>query len=164
MAQLNVTPVAIPARGKAALERDLPLVLRDRSLADAGWSRLDDLTLCIPLWSLGGDFYLLRLQFHCYPEWPPGTLFVNPITRDYRFPDDKRWLPTIEAPHLRVHADYANSKKQLICNSTTCEFYEVRHGLDDQNHIWDEKQHNFNHTLFTITQALQSEHYKGRQS
>ena len=51
--------------------------------------------------------------------------------------------------------------RQLICNSTTLEFYDVRHSVQAQ-HIWDASRHNFNHTLFTITEAMRH-YYKGRQ-
>lgn len=164
MAALNEMPVPVPARGIAALERDLPIITRGCTVEDLGWCRPDDLTLFIPLWSREGHFYLLRLQFHCYPDWPPSAQFVNPRTGAYVFGEDKIWLPTIQAPHLAVHADYSNTKKQLICNSSTLEFYELRHGLDKPEHIWNSETMNFNHTLSTIRQALRSEHYVGRQS
>lgn len=161
MANVNETPVPDPARGAAALERDIPIVLGGRPLETAGWVRVNDLTLCIPLWSTGADFFLLRLQFHCYPVWPPSAQFVNPLTKEYKISEDARWLPKIEAPHLQVHPNYSNTNKQLICNSSTLEFYEVRHGLDKPEHVWNETTQNFNHTLFTITEALRN-HYKGR--
>jgi len=164
MAAVNETPVAAPARGIEALERDLPVVLRGRPVEEAGWCRFDDLTLLIPLWSIAFDFYLLRLQFHCYPEWPPSAQFVNPVTKEYKVGHDTIWLPSIEAPHIRVHADYSGQKRQLICNSSTLEFYEVRHGLDHPDHIWRSDRQNFNHTLSTISHALQREYYRGRQS
>ncbi len=163
MASVNETPVPDPARGIQALERDLIVVLRNRSVKEVGWCRSNDLTLLIPLWSTGFDFYLLRLQFHCYPEWPPSAQFVNPVTTEYRAGEDVTWLPLVEAPHIRVHADYSNSKRQLICNSSTLEFYELRHGLDNPDHIWRPESQNFNHTLATIAQALQGDHYRGRQ-
>lgn len=165
MARANETPVPDPARGKAGLERDLPVVLAGRSLTDAGWVKINDLTLCIPLWSAAGDFFLLRLQFDCYPAWPPSAQFVNPLTKEYTFPDDARWLPKIEAPHLQVHPNYNHNGggKQLICNSSTLEFYEVRHGLDKEEHMWNEGRDNFNHTLFTIKDAL-LRYYKGRHA
>ncbi|MDA9504961.1 hypothetical protein XI09_09670 [Bradyrhizobium sp. CCBAU 11386] len=161
MANANETPVPDPARGGEALERDLPLALKGRTLEEAGWCRIDGLTLCVPLWSPSADFFLLRLQFHCYPEWPPSAQFVNPITKDYKLGDDDRWLPNIEAPHLRVHPNYNDQKRQLICNSTTLEFYNLRHPVEAR-HVWDPERHNFNHTLFTITEAMRL-YYRGRQ-
>src|SRR5205823_2646053 len=101
------TPIPDPARGAEAFERDLPLVLKGRTLEEAGCSKIDSVTLCMPLWSPSGDFFLLRLQFHCYPEWPPSALFVNPLTKDYKIGEDERWLPRIEAPNLQVHANYS---------------------------------------------------------
>lgn len=160
MANANETPVPDPARGAEALERDLSLVLKGRTLEEAGWCRIDGLTLCVPIWSTSADIFLLRLQFHCYPEWPPSALFVNPITRDYKVGEDERWLPRIEAPHLHVHPNYNGQNGQLICNSATLEFYTVRHSVEAQ-HIWNPSRHNFNHTLFTITEAMRH-HYKGR--
>jgi hypothetical protein len=40
------------------------------------------------------DLYLLRLVFDHYPKGPPSAQFINPITMNYAFPDDVRWVPT----------------------------------------------------------------------
>ena len=160
MAALNADPVPNLPAGIARLERDLPDVLAGRTLEQAGWVQPTRSSLCIPTWSKTFDFFLLRLTFECYPEWPPSALFVNPITKIYEG-KDIMWLPKIEAPHLKTHANYADRHGQVICNSSTLEFYKVGHGLGDAGHIWNES-YTFQHTLHTITDALRSSFYLGR--
>lgn len=161
MANLTDIPSPNIPAGIAALDAHLPAVLEGKTLADIGWSRVSPYTLCIPLWAMQQDFYLLRLQFDCYPEWPPGAQFVNPITKNYEKEKDVCWLPVIEAPNLRVHKDY-QGQGQLICNSSTCEFYKVRHALDKPEHIW-KSTYTFMHTLSTIRHAMYAS-YSGRMS
>src|SRR5690348_14341481 len=101
MARPGEEPVPnTPARAQAALEADLPRVLRGRTLEEAGWKRPDALTLLVPLAGEREDGtvdeFLLRLQFGYYRDWPPSAQFVNPETGTYRYPDDVRWLPRIE--------------------------------------------------------------------
>src|SRR6266496_4143176 len=112
MARMNTNPVPVaPADAIAALEEDLPVVLKGRTLEDVGWKRLDPLTLLVPM--VGerpgqpDDPYLLRLGFGYYREWPASALFVNPETNDYRLGEDTKWLPKIEGTNeIAVHADY----------------------------------------------------------
>lgn len=167
MAKMNVDPVPVPpADAIAALEEDLPKVLKGRTLEEAGWTRLDPLTLLVPLVggppSVAGDSYLLRLGFGYYRDWPPSALFVNPETKDYQVGRDSKWLPRVEGwNELHVHADY-NGTGQLICCSNTLEFYKVRHGMEAK-HLWDPGRQNFASTLRAIEWALRSTYYKGRQ-
>lgn len=163
MAAANQTPVANPARGIESFARDLAVVLAGKALDDLSWARPDDLTLFIPMQSRAADLFLLRLQFQFYPEWPPSAIFVNPLTRNYVIGADAVWLPKINAPHLQVHQNYAGKDRQLICNSSTVEFYELGHSVE-QRHVWNEQTSNFALTIHTINSALRGEHYGGRQS
>jgi hypothetical protein len=166
MAQAGTTPVlATPSDAIAAFERDLPKALKNRTLEEAGWHRLDDMTLLVPLQGrqVNGtiDSYLLRMGFACYPEWPPSTLFVNPQTLSYDKAKDQCWLPKIEAcSEIAVHTDYQNHG-QLICCSLTLEFYAILHGVQPE-HVWNSQKHNFAATINQIDWALRSQFYKGR--
>ena len=162
-------PVAVnPREATQALDEDLPKVLKGRTVADAGWRRPDPLTLLIPLWATAPtgshDFYLLRLHFGYYRDWPPSAQFVNPRTLTYSIGSDTLWLPKIEGcSELRIHSAYDHSgrKLQLICCSNTLEFYEVRHGVKQQ-HLWNGKTLNFAATLNAICRGLGPAYYKGR--
>ena len=167
MAQMNMEPTAArPADAIAALDEDLPKVLKGKTLEEAGWTRPDLLTLLVPLNGGRGDTvdnYLLRLGFGYYREWPPSAQFVNPETQVFEVGKDEKWLPKIEGwNELHVHADY-NGTGQLICCSNTLEFYKVRHGMEAK-HLWDSERQNFAAALAAIRWALQSAYYKGRQA
>jgi len=168
MAQAKTAPVlATPSDAIAAFERDLPKALKNRTLEEAGWRRLDDMTLLVPLWAPKtnglSDEYLLRLGFAYYPGWPPSALFVNPKTLSYDKAKDKCWLPKIEGcPEIATHIDYMN-RGQLICCSLTLEFYNVLHDVKPE-HLWDSKKHNFAATINQIDWALRSPFYKGRHA
>lgn len=163
-------PIPDPSRGADALREHLPKVLQGRTLDEAGWHQPDLLTLLIPLFAQcegqAADFYLLRLQFNYYPEWPPSAQFVNPQTLKYAGPADKKWLPAIDGTdEIRVHDNYShgNQSIQLICSSITLEFYLVQHGINKPEHIWDGKRQNFNATLTAVRRGLQKPFYKGPQ-
>jgi hypothetical protein len=73
------------------------------------------------------DLYLLKLVFDHYPKGPPSAQFINPLTMNYTIPNDVRWVPKCEnAPDIHFHPNY-NNVVQLICSSTTLEFYKVNH-------------------------------------
>lgn len=167
MAATGVTPIPDPNRGRAALQRDLVKVLRSRGLEELGWQQPNDLTLLIPMTAQGAnaanDEYLLRLHFDCYPEWPPSALFVNPETFNYEHrPEDVVWLPRIEGnQQIAVHQNYSQ-RSQLICCSTTLEFYLMNHSVKAE-HVWDANRQNFNATISAIRHGLCPLFYKGRQ-
>jgi hypothetical protein len=167
MARAGQDPVPnTPGRAQTALEADLPVVLRGRTLEEVGWQRPDPLTLLVPLVGVREDKttdeFFLRLQFGYYPDWPASAQFVNPDTRAFRHPDDVRWLPRIEGTNeIAVHANYDN-RLQLICASVTLEFYIVRHGVAERL-VWDPKLQNFSATLAAIERGLKQPFYKGRQ-
>jgi hypothetical protein len=166
MATVGGIPIPDPAKGIEALERDLKIVLGERDVGSVGWARPDTLTLLVPLFAAtSADFYLLRLNFVCYPDWPPSAQFVNPQSLRYDGVVDKKWLPKIEGTNeIAIHPEYDNGGKkiQLICCSYTLEFYEVRHGVEER-HLWDSKVHTFNATLGAIRRCLVSAFYKGPQ-
>lgn len=172
MAAIGVEPVPnTPAAAKRALARDLPRVLKGRTLAEAGWHQPDDLSLLLPMWALGDegvrDEYRLRLGFGYYPDWPPSAQFVNPDTAQYVHPVDVRHLPRIEGtPEIQVHANYDQTGRfgvsQLICASVTLEFYVIRHQVKP-DHLWDPSKHNFAATINGIAHWLKPPYYKGRQ-
>ena len=166
MAQMNTDPVVVPpAEAIAALDEDLVKVLKGQTVEAAGWTRLDPLTLLVPVTGGRGeacDEYLLRLGFGYYRVWPPSALFVNPQTKTYEVGKDDRWLPRIEGCNeVHVHANY-DGKGQLICCSNTLEFYMVRHGMEAK-HLWNPERQNFAATLGAIRWALRSPYYTGRQ-
>ena len=166
MAEAGKLPSPDPAAGLAALEADLPKVLRGRGLEEAGWFRFDPLTLLIPLFGRkadgAGDFYLLRMNFSYYPEWPPSCQFVNPTNGYYDVTKDSKWVPHIEDPNneIAIHERFNNTELQLICCSATLEFYQVLHSVQPQ-HVWDRNQQNFAASLAAIRRALRPPFYKG---
>lgn len=163
-------PVPVPATPSdaiAALDADLPKVLRGRALADAGWHRLDPLTLIVPMWGRrpggGADFFLLKMGFGYYRAFPPSAQFVNPKTLDYRPSEDAAWLPRIEGTNeIQVHPNYHSDCPQLICCSFTLEFYRVRHSVEPQ-HLWQPATLNFAATLNAIERGLHG-YYAGRHA
>lgn len=163
---MNATPpIQDVHAGREAFDRHLERYLDGRTLGDLGWARPDDLTLLVPMFgtlSSGQlDFYLLRLFFDCYPRFPPRAKFVNPITLDYDPARDTMWMPRSEGPpELGFHTDY-NGLGQLICSSTTAEFYEVQHSVDPA-HVWSEERHSFMSTIAVIRKGLSPAHYRGR--
>lgn len=168
MAAIGVDPVPnTPSAAKRVFEEHLAKVLRGRALADLGWSRLDDLTLLVPLRaereSGQVDDFLLRLGFGYYPDWPPSAQFVNPTTHQYVYPDDVSHLPRISGTNeIAVHARY-DRVGQLICASVTLEFYQIRHGVNPE-HLWDPTKQNFAATINAIAHWLRPPYYKGRQT
>jgi hypothetical protein len=156
-----------PADAAAALDDDLPVVLKGASLDDVEWMRPDPLTLVVPLIGgrpgTAGQLYFLKLNFGYYRAWPPSALFVNPMSLQYDKTKDKIWLPNISGcQEIAVHPDY-QEKGQLICCSSTLEFYMVGHGVEAK-HMWDPKSQNFAATINAIRRALRSDFYKGRQT
>lgn len=171
MARAKQVPVPnTPVRAQAALDADLPLVLRGRTLAEVGWTQPDPLTLLVPLFGTCADGthddYLLRLNFLYYPDWPPSALFVNPKTKSFRHPEDLAWLPRVDGKgEISVHAQYdipGGGKTQLICASVTLEFYQVLHDVKECM-VWDHQRQNFAATLAAVERALRQPHYHGRQ-
>lgn len=159
-------PVQDIHAGREAFQRDLQSILKDSTLNDRGWSKPDDLTLLVPMLVENPqqgqvDLYLLRLFFDHYPKGPPSAQFINPITMTYTYPDDVRWVPKCEnAPDIHFHPTYG-SGGQLICSSTTLEFYKVNHEVQPE-HVWDPGRMNFNTTLAAIRRGLAPAYYKGR--
>jgi hypothetical protein len=164
VAQAGVDPVpSTPTLAIEALEKDLKKVLKGKTLEEVGWERPDPLTLLLPMVGVREDgtedCYLLRLHFAYYPEWPPSALFVNPETRSYQYPQDEKYLPEIVGNEIKMHANY-NNKQQLICCSTTLEFYLVRHGVKPE-HVWDKSHQNFWATISAIKRGLKFPIYRG---
>jgi len=154
----------IPA-GMEAFRRDLQAVLKDATLTDKGWAMPDDLTLLVPMLAQNPqgtvDLYLLRLFFDHYPKAPPSAQFVNPITLSYKYPEDVSWVPRSEgAQDIGFHTNYCGSG-QLICSSTTLEFYKVNHSVNAE-HVWNPERMNFLATLAAIKRGLVPSFYRGR--
>lgn len=154
--------------GREAFQRDLQAVLKESTLADRGWSQPDDLTLLVPMLVENAaqgqvDLYLLKLVFDHYPKGPPSAQFINPLTMNYTFPNDVRWVPKCEsAPDVHFHPNY-KSGAQLICSSSTLEFYKVNHDVKPE-HVWDPQRMNFLTTLAAIRRGLAPPYYKGRST
>jgi len=166
MAQASVRPIANVQLGREKLEQHLPLVLGDQSLEQRGWTRLNAVTLVVPVHAGldGADDFFLRLGFEYYGEWPPTACFVNPVTLSFAPDGDLYWLPVmIGDPGFAVHAKHAyeNQTNQLICCSFTADFYLILHSVQPE-HIWDCKRYNFGATIHRVERALRSEFYKGR--
>lgn len=168
MGKAGAAPTIDLGAGRAALDADLPRVLRalDASnLDELGWTRPNALTLVVPLegrHDSAVDRFTLRLGFHAYPSWPPGAQFVNPATLAYDGAGDRVHVPRLVSPECHTHVDYQKSngeKIQLICCSATQEFYDVLHPVDPA-HEWRDGS-TFLTTFFAIQRALKS-HYQGR--
>lgn len=155
--------VSTPAEAIAALEADLPLVLRGRTLEEVGWKRPDPLTLLVPLSASRGDQadeYLLKLGFGYYRAWPPSAQFVNPATLTFVKGKDNCWLPRISDPKSEIATHAEHQGVQLICCSVTLEFYLVGHGFKPE-HGWDPSVQNFAATLNAIERGLKAPLYGG---
>jgi hypothetical protein len=173
MVKAGESPSMDPSAGLAALEEDLPKVLRfleAPTIEALGWSRPNKLNLLIPMTAERGrivDNYTLRLAFHGYRRYPPGAQFVNPETLRYDYPLDQIHVPKLTSQECHTHVAYPrpgnpDEKIQLICCSATYEFYEVLHGVNDENHLWRE-----NYTFYTTVVALMramASSYQGRFS
>jgi hypothetical protein len=168
VAAIGVAPIVDLQAGLAALEEDIPRVLKIEgasSLEELGWSRPNKLVLLVPITGTRAgqtDAYLLRLGFQAYRKWPPSAQFVNPETQGYRYPEDQHHVPMLTSPECHAHAAFANttgSPRQLICCSVTLEFYEVQHGVHP-HHLWRETD-TFFRTITAIRKAFAS-FYQGR--
>lgn len=168
MAKANEQPALDVIAGAAALDEDLPRVLRlmeADSIEELGWTRLNRITLLIPMSGVHQDKkddYLLRLGFQAYRKWPPSAQFVNPETLGYAHPKDQHFVPRLTSPECHTHCAYNNPRGgtlQLICCSATLEFYEVLHGVKPE-HVWRESETFFS-TLAAIQKAMTS-FYVGR--
>lgn len=162
---ISPMPVQDVHAGREALRRDLGRYLSGTSLTEKGWSQPDDLTLLIPIFASVGpgqsDLYLLKLVFDHYPKGPPSAQFVNPLTLEYKYPQDVMWVPKSESmPLIQFHPNY-NNNQQLICSSSTLEFYKVNHDVADA-HVWSEERMNFMTTVAAIRAGLAPAYYKGR--
>lgn len=159
-------PVQDIHAGRDAFLCDLQSILKDDTLTDRGWAKPDDLTLLVPMQVEnplhgGADLYLLKLFFDHYPKGPPSAQFINPLTMTYVYPDDLRWVPRCEgATDIHFHPNY-NNAGQLICSSSTLEFYKVNHAVEPQ-HVWDPQRMNFLTTLTAIRRGLAPAYYRGR--
>lgn len=171
MAKANEKPVLDLQAGAAALDADIPRVLRvmeASSLEELGWSRPSRLSLLVPMMGkIDGktDEYMLRLGFQAYRTWPPSAQFVNPSTLAFDRTEDLHHIPKLTSGECQTHANYqenASGKKiQLICCSATLEFYDVLHGVADE-HVWRDTD-TFLTTINAIQRAFVS-HYNGRFS
>lgn len=153
--------------GREAFARDLGLALKGASLAERSWAVPNDLTLLVPLFAHSSagtcDAYLLKLFFDHYDSGPPSAQFINPLTMSYALPDDVKWVPRIEGhPSIAFHTNYSN-QGQLICSSTTLEFYKVNHSVEER-HIWRRGEMNFLTTISAIKAGLAQPFYKGRSA
>lgn len=151
--------------GREAFARDLEKVLKGASPAERGWASPNDLTLLVPLFAEAPsgaiDFYLLKLFFDHYSSGPPSAQFVNPVTLTYSYPNDVCWVPRSEGhPSIAFHTNY-DQKLQLICSSTTLEFYKVNHSVEER-HVWRSGQMTFLTTISAIKSGLAKPYYKGR--
>lgn len=166
MAAKGQRPVmANPLAARAAFEHDLAVVLGGRQVAEAGWTRPDDLALLVPVTGYMQNQpqnppFTLKLEFRHYPEWPPSAQFVNPATKLFNRQTDLYWLPRIESDEIRTHSDYGDQHIQLICCSVTLEFYDVLHEVDDR-FVWKHPRQTFAATLNQIVWGL-GHHYNGR--
>jgi hypothetical protein len=168
MARANAPPTMDAMAGAAALDQDLPRVLRalDAVSLDAlGWSRPNRLSLIVPMTGvhLGkSEAFTLKLAFQAYRTWPPSAQFVNPETLAYNYPIDRQHVPILTSPGCHSHPEYdkpGGGKMQLICCSATLEFYEVLHSVQPE-HVWRDTD-TFLTTIDAIQKALAS-HFGGR--
>mgnify|MGYP001548397211 CR=1 FL=1 len=161
-------PIQDVHAGREAFARDLESALKGASPCERGWAMPNDLTLLVPLFASNSagscDAYLLKLFFDHYSNGPPSAQFVNPLTLSYSFPGDVVWVPHIEGNvSIAFHTNFNNNQNQLICSSTTLEFYKVNHGVDEK-HIWHAGQMTFLSTISAIKAGLAQPYYKGRST
>lgn len=169
MAKANELPTLDVQTGAAALDEDIPRVLRllgASSIEELGWSRPNKLKLLVPMCGVfrgEKEEYTLRLGFQAYRRWPPSAQFVNPATLDYVYPQDQHFVPKLTSPECRTHIAYPRDAQgstiQLVCCSATLEFYDVLHGVEP-HHIWRETDTFFS-TIIAIQKAFVS-FYEGR--
>jgi len=168
MAKANQQPTVDVQAGLAALDADIPRVLRAldaASLESLGWSRPSKLSLLLPMSGTFQDVtddYVLRLGFEAYRTWPPSAQFVNPQSLGYIWPQDQPVVPKLVSPECQTHPAYerpGGGKIQLVCCSATLEFYEVMHSVDP-HHVWSEDS-SFLATIVAIQKAFSSA-YQGR--
>jgi len=101
MAKANELPTLDVQAGAAALDEDIPRVLRvlgASSIEELGWSRPNKLKLFVPMCGVcqgEKEEYTLRLGFQAYRRWPPSAQFVNPVTLDYAYPQDQHFVPKL---------------------------------------------------------------------
>lgn len=160
-------PVQDIHAGREAFARDLEIALKGASPAERGWAVPNDLTLLVPLFARTADgnmdAYLLKLFFDHYSNGPPSAQFVNPLTLSYSYLDDVMWVPYIEGhPDIAFHANY-NNERQLICSSTTLEFYKVNHSVREE-HVWRTGEMTFLATIAAIKVGLLPPFYKRRST
>jgi hypothetical protein len=158
VAQANAEPQIDLQAGLAAIEEDLPRVLRAldmTSIEDLGWTRPNKLTLLVPM---AGQFqgktedFLLKLGFQAYRSWPPSAQFVNPETQHYVQGQDRHHIPILTSSECHTHPEYGKpggGSVQLICCSATLEFYDVRHSVQPEHHWRD------TFTFLTTINAIQ---------
>lgn len=168
MAKANERPTVDVQAGLAALEEDIPRVLKvldAASLEELGWSRPNKLTLLVPMTGVyqeKTDEFVLRLGFTAYRTWPPSAQFVNPATMTYEHPTDQHHIPKLTSPECHTHAAYPSpggGTMQLICCSATLEFYDVLHGVEE-HFVWRDTD-TFYTTIMAIRRAFTS-YYQGR--
>jgi hypothetical protein len=171
VAQANVMPTQDLQAGAAALDEDIPRVLRlmdASSLEELGWSRPSRLSLLVPMvgtYQGNENKFLLRLGFQAYRKWPPSARFVNPETASFVYPQDQCFVPKLTSSECHTHIAYRQNAQaapiQLICCSATLEFYEVLHQVKPE-HLWRETD-TFLTTIMAIRKAMTS-FYGGRFS
>lgn len=169
MAKANEQPTLDVQAGAAALDEDIPRVLKlfsASSLEELGWSRPNRLSLLIPMigtYLEKEDEYLLRLGFQAYRRWPPSAQFVNPASLAYVYPQDQHFVPKLTSPECHTHIAYQQKPHvtsiQLICCSATLEFYDTLHSVQP-DHVWRESDTFF--TTITAIQKAMASFYQGR--
>lgn len=171
MPRLDTRPTMDLAAGREVLKSTLPHVLnalRAPDLESLGWHKPNENTLLIPMrGSYGGkeDDYLLKLHFRTGREWPPSAQFVNLDTLTYDPAKDQGFLPKLQSNQCNMHSAYETPDHrtiQLICCSATFEFYDVLHGIDNQDLLWKDTD-TFLVTISAIERAMSS-HYHGRMA
>ena len=166
MGRVGEEPVPnTPAQAATALEAHLPVVLRGRTLEEAGWKRPDPLTLLIPVIGIcEGPARRLRAapSLRLLPRLAARCPVCEPRDGGVPLPRRCARLPRVEGTNeIAVHVYYDN-RLQLVCASVTLEFYQVRHGVVPHL-VWDANVQNFAATLAAVERGLRPPYYKGRQ-
>lgn len=137
-----------------------------------GWvfSMIEPLVIVVEMTATGGrglaDRYTLRLACEYYPTNPPDVIFVNPVTLEYEYGKDNRFVAKLEADYCRTHLNYQYNPPykygpQLVCSSMTLGYYVSKHN-PTPNQVWVPGRHDIGSTLDAIQRAMRSSHYKGR--
>lgn len=166
-----------PEIAKSQFKEDLEIVLNHEHAKYFDWKidpNIEELSMNVNFWSFDenhnklDDFYTI-MDLTYYRAYPPGVIFVNPETREFKDGEDLKWLPKIGTKppgmNIQFHPSYDYKEygitKQLVCNSMTLEYYMSGHNPQEYEK-WDPMKHNLFATMDMLQMMLKKPYYGGR--